>query len=225
MPGDYALTDIRVYSKSSGKYEFNYSFVYSYFPQVSSICWGNNTFPNHPHDLTANCKQLRLDRFIEKGFEGNTAGFKTYQFQYSNKLVPSRCSLDQDFWGYYNGAGNTSLLPAVTDPDFQGSSYSAISREANPNYGDAGMLQKIIYPTGGETDFVYEPNEVNSVSTGPTFQTVNATLSGNSPSLQNSVTFTITSTQPVTLSFTLSDPTCQTRVYNVRPRLLTGRNC
>lgn len=62
------------------------------------------------------CKRLRLDQFNEKGFAGNTSGFKTYQFQYNTKAVPSRCSLDQDFWGYYNGAGNTSLLPSVSDP-------------------------------------------------------------------------------------------------------------
>jgi YD repeat-containing protein len=206
MPGDFALTDIKVYSKITGKYEYNYSFNYSYFPQVSTICWGNTSTPQHTHDRTAICKRLRLDAFIEKGNQTNTTGFKTHQFQYSTKAVPSRCSLDQDFWGYYNGAGNNSLLPAVGDPAFQASTFNAASREANHSYSDAGMLQKIIYPTGGESNFVYEANEVNSLSSGPGFQTATASLSGISPSMESSVTFTIANTQPLTINFTLSDP-------------------
>jgi YD repeat-containing protein len=206
MPGDFALTDIKVYSKVTGKYEYNYSFNYSYFPQVSTICWGNTSTPQHTHDRTAICKRLRLDAFVEKGNQTNTTGFKTHQFQYSTKAVPSRCSLDQDFWGYYNGAGNTSLLPTVSDADFQSSSYNAVSRDANHNFSDAGMLQKIIYPTGGESNFVYEPNEINTLSYGPTFQTATASLSGISTALESSTTFTISSTQPLTINFTLSDP-------------------
>jgi hypothetical protein len=207
MPGDYALTGIKVYSKNSGKYEYNYALNYSYFPQVSTICWGNNSAPDyHQHNLTAICKRLKLDQFIEKGNEANTSGFKTYSFQYSPKAVPSRCSLDQDFWGYYNGAGNNSLLPAVTEPEFSTSTFNATSREANPNYSDAGMLQKIVYPTGGETNFIYEPNEVNVISSGPGFQTTSVGLSGSSSFLENSTTFTITTVQQLSINFTLSDP-------------------
>lgn len=206
FPGDFALTDIRVYSKVTSKYEYNYSFNYSYFPQVSTICWGNTSVPQHIHNRTAICARLRLDAFTEKGNETNTTGFKVHQFQYSTKPVPSRCSLDQDYWGYYNGANNTSLLPQVSDPDFQTSSFNAVSREANHNYADAGMLQKIVYPTGGESNFVYEPNEINSVNYGSTFQTATASLSGINPAFENSTTFTITNPQFVTINFSLSDP-------------------
>ena len=68
------------------------------------------------------------------------------------------------------------------------------------------MLQKIIYPTGGETNFLYEANEVNSISNAPDFQTATATLSGISPSLESSATFTIANMQQVTINFTLNDP-------------------
>jgi len=207
MPGDFSLIGIKVYSKSSGRYEYNYSFVYSYFPQVSTVCWGHGGYPAHPHNTTAVCKRLRLDQFIETGVEGNTTNFKTYEFQYSTKVIPSRCSRDQDFWGYYNGANNTSMLPSVSDPDFQASTFNAVSREANHNYADAGMLQTISYPTGGETNFVYEPNEVNTVSPGQAFSTATASLSGISPAFESSVTFNLTFGQPyITVNFTLSDP-------------------
>lgn len=205
MPGDYSLSDVKVYSKSSGNYEYNYSFTYSYFPQVSSVCWGSTSSPAHVHNTTAICKRLRLDNFVEKGNGANTSNFKTYGFEYSTKPVPSRCSLDQDFWGYYNGAGNTSLLPAVSDPDFQSSSYNAISREANHNFSDAGLLLKISYPTGGESNFVYEPNELNTLSSTSGFQTATASLSGISPSLSASTIFSISSIQPVIINFTLTD--------------------
>lgn len=204
LPGDFALKNIKVYSKISGRYVFNYTFNYSIFPQVSSICWGNSSSPQHSHNKTSICKRLRLDQFIENGDGTNSSGTKTYQFQYNSNPVPSRCSLDQDYWGYYNGAGNSSLLPSVTDPNFQSSSYNAVSRESNHNVASAGMLQKIIYPTGGETNFTYEANEVNSVSYG-SYQTITSTLSGISPSTENSVTFTLSANSQVTINYTLSD--------------------
>lgn len=202
LPGDYALTDIKVYSKLSGKYEYNFSLSYSYFPQVSTVCWGGI---NHPHNSTAICKRLRLDQFTEKGSYLNTSNFKTYQFQYSTASVPSRCSLDQDYWGYYNGAGNTSMLPSVTDPEFQTSTYNAASREANSTYAAAGMLQKIIYPTGGESDFTYEPNVMSTIGTA-TFTTATTALAGTSSLYESSVPFTISNAQAATINFTLSDP-------------------
>lgn len=207
LPGDYTLKEIKVFSKSSAKYVYNYSLDYSYFPQVSQYCWGHYTsLPAHIHDQQAICKRLRLDKFTEKGDENNTTGFKIYQFQYSTKPVPSRCSLDQDHWGYYNGANNNSLLPPTTDATYPVSSFNANSREANQNYSDAGLLQKIIYPTGGETDFVYEPNQVETAITGQSPQTATASLSGISPLLENSVSFTITNTpQRPIIKFTLMD--------------------
>lgn len=206
LPGDYSLKEIKVYSKSKAKNVFNYSFDYSYFPQVSTYCWGySNGNTTHPHDAQAVCKRLRLDKFTEKGDETNTVDFKVYQFQYSSDAVPARCSLDQDHWGYYNGAGNISLLPPTTEPVYPSSSYIG-NREANENYADAGMLLKIIYPTGGESDFVYEPNKVETVVTGQSPQTAMASLSGASPLLENSVSFTITNTyQRPVIKFNLED--------------------
>lgn len=206
MPGDYSLTGIKIYSKSSGKYLYNYSFVYSYFPQVSAVCWGSTSVPQHSHSQTAICKRLRLDQFIEKGNDLNTTGYKTYQFVYSSTPIPSRCSLDQDFWGFYNGAGNTSLLPQTSDPSFQASSFNAVSRESNHLYASAGMLQKIIYPTGGESDFTYEPNQIITNSSGTGFQTSTASVSGISPTFSSTVAFTIAYSQFLTLNFSLSDP-------------------
>lgn len=207
QPGDYALKEIKVYSRSSGKYINNYNFTYSYFPQVSQLCWGEqNSFPAHTHDHAAVCKRLRLDNFAEKGLEGNTSGFKTYQFQYSNKAVPARCSLDQDHWGYYNGANNMSLLPKVSDVNFQSSTNNAQSREASASFGDAGLLQRVIYPTGGETNFEYEPNEVKTYVATDTWQTTIVSLSGITPSLEATATFTLNSQQTAYIKYTLDDP-------------------
>ncbi len=77
---------------------------------------------------------------------------KKYQFEYDDQVLPSRHSNSIDFWGYYNGKnrgdfinwGNTNYDDAVVDP---------IKVQA-------GLLKKIIYPTGGYTTFEYEPNIV-----------------------------------------------------------------
>ncbi|OOQ57424.1 hypothetical protein BC343_15110 [Mucilaginibacter pedocola] len=55
-----------------------------------------------------------------------------------------------DYWGYYNGANNTSLIPFAP--------YNA-NRAPLLDSTVMGALKKITYPTGGATTFEYEQNE------------------------------------------------------------------
>jgi len=78
-------------------------------------------------------------------------------------------TMAKDYWGYYNGRSNTSLVPQMQITDYQplvSSSASTVTigstnpvgREPDSVYMQASILQKIYYPTGGHTDFVYETN-------------------------------------------------------------------
>ncbi len=109
---------------------------------------------------------------------------KSYSFEYNNpNNLPSRLSNAQDMLGFYNGANNPSLLPLPYHPYFTGSDYGDLhpfitqqnfgDRKPNFNLSLYGSLKKIIYPTGGSTEYEYEApkaydvDEVDLNSTDP----------------------------------------------------------
>lgn len=79
--------------------------------------------------------------------------------------LPDINSPDQDFWGFYNGAGNSNLIPEITmlasDYDFLTSDVvkTGADRQPNEEKTQANILNKITYPKGGFTEFEYEQNE------------------------------------------------------------------
>ncbi len=89
-----------------------------------------------------------------------TNTFKSHQFQYySPQLLPNRFSTAQDWWGYYNGASsNENLIPLsyLSGNEFIGEA----NRHVDKNRSKYGALRKIIYPTGGEKEFIYENNTI-----------------------------------------------------------------
>ncbi|MEQ8363571.1 MAG: hypothetical protein RH948_11930 [Cyclobacteriaceae bacterium] len=115
--------------------------------------------------------RLRLDRFVEKN--ENTAK-APYLFSYLDGTFPAigneNSLFHQDHWGYYlgssvNGTFISTLLPPYTNsiPNINGSytiySVAGNTRTSNFSTGRLGLLNKITYPTGGYTEFQYEPNE------------------------------------------------------------------
>lgn len=99
--------------------------------------------------------QLRAVKFWDRN--GNF--IHQYQFQYDPKPLPPRNTTSQDFWGYYNGMNNESLIPnnfftynSLGKPIYLG------NRQSDFNFMRAASLTKIIYPGGGYTVYEYEPN-------------------------------------------------------------------
>lgn len=93
----------------------------------------------------------------------------------------------QDYWGYYNANGATTLVPNLfmypnellqeryrlqQIPGYTGT-YNAIlggaDRTVNPNAITVGSLYRIIYPTGGSVKIDYEPNQYIDARTSQTF--------------------------------------------------------
>ena len=89
-----------------------------------------------------------------------------HTFKYHNEHeVFSGCgSPNSDHWGFCNGAGNSNPVPAM--PYQYGMAYQYPPPAANANrepsfsHTEACMLTEIIYPTGGNTRFSWEPNMV-----------------------------------------------------------------
>lgn len=78
-----------------------------------------------------------------------------YQFRYSHydDLPNDYISMNDDHWGYFNHSNYT--LPTTT----QGYVNFYYEREPKRLYTWRGMLEKIIYPTGGMTVFTFEPHD------------------------------------------------------------------
>jgi len=100
--------------------------------------------------------RLKLDGLTIKGKDNNA--YENYFFEYIDPDgVPSRTSLAQDYYGYYNGAGNNNSLYEGLEIDIF--SFAGADRQPNTNFGKKGTLQKITYPTGGYTEFSYESHQ------------------------------------------------------------------
>ncbi len=82
-----------------------------------------------------------------------------YEFSYIGGMgnFPDYDTYNIDYWGYYNGATNTDLIPQVTNVTF--GTLSGADRAPNSTYTKYGTMDKITYPTGGYSQFEYEAND------------------------------------------------------------------
>ncbi len=97
--------------------------------------------------------RLKLDSIKE--YSGDESlSLPAYKFSYNSNL-PSRGSYNQDHWGYYNGANNTTtFIPEDIDAFQEGA-----DREAHNSYSTCGLINRIDYPTGGYTRFIFEGHD------------------------------------------------------------------
>lgn len=109
-----------------------------------------------------NSNRLFLKSLQETNYEnGDTLTLPAYKFNYDTAInLPARLSYAQDKWGYYNGkTSNWTGIPSHP----LASQYSTLvmaDRSVDSNYAKAGMLNSIVYPTGGKTVFEFECNRI-----------------------------------------------------------------
>jgi hypothetical protein len=116
-------------------------------------------------------KRLRLDAIHE---QDSTGGSKTgdkplYTFDYYDHgkgfpRLPRKDSYDQDHWGYYNHAlNNKTLVPAYEN--YGGIDFDGADREPsdNDNHLIVGTIKRINYPTGGYSEFEFEPHNYKNI--------------------------------------------------------------
>ncbi|WCT13672.1 hypothetical protein [Mucilaginibacter jinjuensis] len=93
------------------------------------------------------------------------SGAAPYSFEYGGPTLPARFSPSQDHWGYFNNKTNSTLLPMDDTHGF----FTGANREPDTAAMKAGILKKIIYPTGGYSSFDYDANDyVTTERTGTT---------------------------------------------------------
>jgi len=111
------------------------------------------------------CTRLFLSSVQEYGYYNNTGGVSLppYTFTYNAMALPPYASLHTDHWGFYNGPASVHAFPALqvdahnfVTTNFQKLYYNF--RQPDTNYVQAGILTKIVFPTGGYSQFSYQPN-------------------------------------------------------------------
>lgn len=161
LPGTYAFTSLDVYSKSNGinvlvkKWNLSYDYYLS------------------PGGTSATYKRLKLIKVNEAM---GSLELPPYTFNYNSIQLPDRFSKSQDLWGFYNGSNAQGMLPTLyVYPNFSGTQKYRIypktgytgttyvlpgsDRLPNGSYMKAGILEEIIYPTGGKLVLEYEPHQ------------------------------------------------------------------
>lgn len=146
-----ALSEIDVLDPS-GQLIRKINLKYGYFDGNDgdiSTATNDNAFANTG---TTETSRLRLDTV---SISNTGVAPINYVFSYyTPSVIPSKNSVDQDFWGYYNGPKhNSTLVPLMFNNQIQHG-----ERQVDPNYNNAFLLHFVTYPTGGKTEFVYEPN-------------------------------------------------------------------
>ncbi|WP_430906542.1 hypothetical protein [Maribacter sp. 2-571] len=160
--GDKYLKSIMVLDNDEKEIE-RHEFEYFYDHFVNYDADDRSCLPNSSHESPGN-QRLFLKQIT--GGKGSVSK-PPYFFQYDfSESLPHRFSLSKDYWGHYNGAMNSSLMPYTyfpVSPLAEDNSEPAIlgggDRSPSLNYTKLGTLNKIIYPTGGSTEFQYELNQ------------------------------------------------------------------
>jgi hypothetical protein len=165
------LSSIDITSRLTNKKIKTFKFIHSYFPYTTDAVQTDATINANPGAFG---KRLKLDSLKEIGY--NDAGVQvatkpTWNFEYDMRYtMPMKVSFAKDFWGYYNGSNNGTLLPNLdyfdyfNEPDYKTINqpmsypYTGGNRYTDTALAGAYMLKKIKYPTGGFTEFEYEAN-------------------------------------------------------------------
>ncbi len=142
-----SLDRIEIYSKTGEEYTLikTYQLTKSYFTGVS---------------------RLRLDEVIEKDgantvIDRHSLTYHTTSFSWDLATK----SLRRDWFGFYNGKPNTSLIPQQTiqyqsnPTNVSNITIGSANRESDTTFLKEGVLKRITHPTRGYTEFHFEPHQ------------------------------------------------------------------
>lgn len=146
LPGTYSLKQIKILDNNT--LLKNYNFYSSYFlsdPESNS--------PRYYAFKEQDKYRLKLDSIQEMSGNQKTS---PYKFNYLTAVkLPNRLSNSQDHWGYHNGKENRDFVTYGF-----GSTKLGANKDIDHQYSQAFTLSGIKYPTGGESIFEYEGNQI-----------------------------------------------------------------
>lgn len=162
--GDQRITSVQIFKKGAIEPYEEIVFSHDYFTSPPANATGVNEFFNG--QLSQAVKRLKLNGLTRRSIPAGSAQPEQHFFTYYEpNYIPGKNSYSRDHWGYFNGKGNTSLIPSykrvTTGVPYLGDYIGIMGSERDPNPAYAQMLslQSIVYPTKGSTTFYYSSNE------------------------------------------------------------------
>jgi RHS repeat-associated protein len=113
-----------------------------------------------PFNDDRNLRRLKLSKLTEIGIASDLTetALPAHELEYyedENTNLPPRLSPKQDHWGYANSNTANTLIPrSLASPSL----YNKADRSTNIVKCVAGTIKKVKYPTGGYTEFEFEPH-------------------------------------------------------------------
>jgi YD repeat-containing protein len=177
-----ALNTIEIQSKNNtGVNIKEFKFDYSYFTaDASTKGWNREEFENFLSIDWQNSYDLNRLKLLDINEKSGSQTNNKYEFFYNETKLPAKSSYAVDYWGNYNGRGGSSYLPdlkrllwydvLLNVPNAKTISeiYMSHTNYANRGYDfencKAGILKKIVYPTGGFTELEYEANTFTNIT-------------------------------------------------------------
>ncbi|ANH81283.1 hypothetical protein A8C56_10055 [Niabella ginsenosidivorans] len=229
LPGVPRLQKISVKNAQTNQ-EIKYFNLYAGYFEANNVRKYDGAQPESNKHLNY---RLRLDSLEERSALDASIG-GVYKFYYLGDndpatddpyTLPYRLSPSQDFWGYYNFTKNTHLLPGIQGQISQNTLYTSFfpdaseeslggsafftlgggaDRSANAVAAKAGMLSRIVYPTGGRSEFTFELNDQSVFQGGLRIKKIRNFSSDNIPNEINYKYFSSPSSQqldPMKYSF------------------------
>ncbi len=227
--GGVALAEVKLWSKVTNQYTDRYVFNTTYSTATSS-----NAYLGGTTNLSYFNKRLRLVSLEKKDVITPTNESMKWTFDYDPQNLPSRRSYAQDYWGYYNGEDFADgIIPRVNFSLPNDAAFDAFRKYTgfvppkhllgarktpNATFMKAEMLTGIHYPTGGFSQFNFEPNGVQE--TVETWQDANESLhmywTANQNPFEQSTSVSFTMTRKAYVRVVLSSTISQ-RVKDDRP--------
>lgn len=145
----YALGNIEVTNGTDcRKFYLNYEY---FEDSVNSM---PSTLSITTHNIDK--KRLKLLSVSERTCDSSLLN-NTTSFNYFSEQLPRRLIFSSDHWGFNNGAvANTKVTSEYTIDTF--TVVAGADREPKWPEMRAGSLKEIVYPTGGKTEFEFEPH-------------------------------------------------------------------
>ncbi|WP_299101960.1 RHS repeat domain-containing protein [uncultured Winogradskyella sp.] len=138
-----------------------------------SLCSSGSTYNMPFFALSDNTEaEYRLKLDAVSLVDENDNEEARYTLEYNTQKLPQRYSRSIDYFGYYNGQQNADLIPKARHrPSVPTGLIGNANRMVQPNFTQAETLTKIILPTGGSEEFVWENNSASLFENNiPTFQ-------------------------------------------------------
>ncbi|MBL7746985.1 MAG: hypothetical protein JNM19_06130, partial [Chitinophagaceae bacterium] len=146
---------------ASGDNRLVYVNVYTNNNSNSSVAVKKYKLEYEDHPVGNDLNQRFLLKKIIQSTNETTPQTLMHEFQYNSPAtLGSQESLLQDYYGYSKGNGYqpSNFFPRPVDYANYENGSAGIDRSPDFEATKAGTLKKVIYPTGGYEEFIYEPH-------------------------------------------------------------------